>query len=372
MYVTAAILVALFFLFLFSQFGSRLPARHALIWWCTGIFLLTATLFPELFQGLAHALGVTLGSNLIFAGLFLLLIFLMVEQGADLHRSHHLIRDLSATEAARSYLGQAKPQWPAKESPRVLVVLPAFNEQSSLPDMVARLEKAVGEAPFNLDYCFVDDGSADSSVETLESCAPRRYARHSSNLGVAGALLTGIKIAEGRDADFLVQCDADGQHPVDKIQILVAEAVRRQADLMIGSRYSRIAAAGEPAVDGEPPDDSGTRFRRAGGWILALALKGFRLPDRITDPTSGFRIYSRNAYRFLSNRMPDEYPEPESIALLSWRGLKVSETRVRMAPRREGVSTIRGLKTVRYMSKVLGGLMGLRLRILFSDFSPPR
>jgi len=357
MYLTIALLGALFFLILFSQFGSRLPARHALIWWGVCALVLSAALLPELYQRLAHAMGVSLGSNLIFAGLILLLIFLLVEQSVELTRVQRMVRDGVTQQAAQSYFHETKPEWPQKAGPKVLVVLPAFNEAANLAKLIPELKSLSAQAEFPLEFCFVEDGSEDDTAERLSCLAPNHFVAHRQNMGVAAALLTGIRVAELRQADVLVQCDADGQHPVDRIPLLVTRLLLGQADLVIGSRYA------DPQADSTA---STTAWRRTGAWLIALALKGFRFPAQVSDPTSGFRAYSKRAFRFLSRHMPEEYPEPESIALLAWAGMKIEEVSVPMLSRQEGVSTIRGFKTLRYMTKVLGALMGLRLRIFFS------
>ncbi len=357
MYLTIALLGALFFLLLFSQFGSRLPARHALVWWGVCVLILSAALVPDLYQRLAHAMGVSLGSNLIFAGLILLLVFLLVEQSVELTRVQRLVRDGVTQQAAQSYVNEFRPSWPNKPGPKVLVFLPAFNEAANVEAIVHALQELAMQAEFPLDFCFVEDGSEDETAERLAVLAPGRFASHRQNMGVAAALLTGIRIAELRQADILVQCDADGQHPVGRIPLLVNQVVAGRADLAIGSRYLGSEASYAAST---------TAWRRMGTWLIALALKGFRFPARISDPTSGFRAYSQRAFRFLSRHMPEEYPEPESIALLAWGGMTIEEVSVPMFSRQEGVSTIRGFKTLRYMTKVLSALMGLRLRIFFS------
>jgi len=111
MYLTIAILGALFFLALFSQFGSRLLAKHALIWWGVGLVIVGAALWPELPQHAAELLGVKLGSNLIFAGLILLLIFILVEQSVELTQHHRLLREVVSKDAARAYSESSAPPW---------------------------------------------------------------------------------------------------------------------------------------------------------------------------------------------------------------------------------------------------------------------
>lgn len=85
---------------------------------------------------------------------------------------------------------------------------------------------------------------------------------------------------------------------------------------------------------------------------------------KIPDPTSGVRVYSRAAVKILTGNLPDEYPEPESIAILATHGLKIAEIPVTMQARASGVSSLNGFKNLAYMAKVISALVGLRIRTL--------
>ena len=84
----------------------------------------------------------------------------------------------------------------------------------------------------------------------------------------------------------------------------------------------------------------------------------------MSDPTSGFRIYSKEVLPQLIKEMPEEYPEPEILALLLLKKKKIVEVPVIMNAREAGVSSISGLKSVHFMLKVMSALFGLRLRNL--------
>ena len=99
--------------------------------------------------------------------------------------------------------------------------------------------------------------------------------------------------------------------------------------------------------------------------MVNIVLALFGRTARVRDPTSGFRVYSAQAVRALLKIMPDEYPEPETIALLALRGMRIAEVPVRMGPRTAGRSTLAGFSSIRYMVKVTSALAGLRLRSLF-------
>ena len=78
---------------------------------------------------------------------------------------------------------------------------------------------------------------------------------------------------------------------------------------------------------------------------------------RFTDPTSGLRAFSPAALAWLAERYPEDYPEPQVLAPLVRRGLRVEEFPVSMRARTGGQSSIRGLKPLLYMSKVSVSLL---------------
>ncbi|MCP3098682.1 DUF2304 family protein [Myxococcus sp. K15C18031901] len=356
------LLTAGFFTLLFSQFGHRLPARNSLIWWLVALFLFVAVVTPDWFRPVIRILGIELVSNFVLGGMMLFLFFQMVEQQAENRRFSRQIVELTTSFAARQFPAEGAQRL-AGEGHKVLVMLPCFNEAGSLPHLLPRMEALVaqGTDAERFAYCVVDDGSLDDTPRLLATLAPHAHVTHSANVGVAGALLTGFKVARALGADYVVQCDSDGQHPVEEIPRLVARARQSGADLVIGSRF--VAA---PPTDGAATDAlrSTTRLRRTGGMLVTLVLGLFGRAARVSDPTSGFRVYSQRAVRELLRTMPDEYPEPESIALLALRGLRIEEARVEMTPRTQGVSSLSGLKSIRFMVKVTTALLGLRVRSL--------
>ena len=175
---------------------------------------------------------------------------------------------------------------------------------------------------------------------------------------MSGALLTGFLIARELGVSHVVQCDSDGQHPFDFIPELVRRAQAQQADLLIGSRF--VQASEEDSAEHKLASTTWARW--LGGRLISFTLCLFGARARIKDPTSGFRVYSARAYKKLIINMPEEYPEPESIALLSQAGLSIAETPVAMSARTTGVSSLAGLRSAQFMIKVSISLMALRLR----------
>src|SRR5437867_363386 len=115
-------------------------------------------------------------------------------------------------------------------APRVLVIVPAHNEEASLPATLAELKR---KAP-GLDALVVDDGSRDGTARIArEHGVP--VVSHAINLGVGAALQTGFRWALARGYDVGVQLDADGQHDPAHLEAVLAPVLRGECDVSIGS-----------------------------------------------------------------------------------------------------------------------------------------
>ncbi len=218
---------------------------------------------------------------------------------------------------------------------RVLVIVPAYNEQETIGNVLAALKR---DAP-QCDVVVVDDGSRDDTAAIVESLDWPFLIRLPFNLGIGGAMQTGYKYALRNGYDVAVQCDADGQHPVNRICDLVQHVEVGDADIIIGSRY--VAETGySPSVS-----------RRVGKSILSRLVDAI-VGTGITDTTSGFRAANRKVIRIFAHQYPEDYPEPEALVVLHKHGLKAAETPVVMMPRQGGRTSISPKNAIYYMIKV--------------------
>ncbi|MET4091407.1 MULTISPECIES: glycosyltransferase family 2 protein [Bradyrhizobium] len=245
---------------------------------------------------------------------------------------------LGSTDTCRS--GAAAPQ---QGSSRVLIIIPCFNEEASVGGLLSEIA-ATGRGYHTL---VVDDGSSDATSAVASCRSP--VARLAQNLGIGGAVQTGIKYAARQDFDFCIQIDGDGQHDPRAIETLLEAYRNDPTNITIGSRF--IDHAGFCS----------TRMRRAGIRLIVLALNGLFSGGRITDPTSGMRLLDRSAIAFFAKAYPTDFPEPISLAWAMRAGLTVSEVPVEMRARETGVSSIDGLKSASYMIRVLGYILLARL-----------
>jgi glycosyltransferase involved in cell wall biosynthesis len=218
-----------------------------------------------------------------------------------------------------------------------LAVVPAYNEADTI---VRVIESIRGHAP-DFDVLVVDDGSTDGTGE-LASEVGADVLRHPFNLGIGGAVQSGFAFALERGYDYMVQVDGDGQHLPQEIPKLI-EAMEEDPtlDMVCGSRFLTDE-------HGYPAPIS----RRTGIHVFAFLLSRI-MGRRVSDPTSGFRLYNRRGIALFARDYPHDYPEVEAVLMVHFHRLRMSEVPVNMLPRDGGVSSIRSGKSVYYMLKVL-------------------
>jgi glycosyltransferase involved in cell wall biosynthesis len=226
----------------------------------------------------------------------------------------------------------------------VLLVLPCFNEGESIHQLLSEIQAL--KSPY--DTLVVDDGSSDDTYRIARDSGSK-VIRLIQNLGIGGAVQTGIKFAWQHDYDFCIQVDGDGQHPPDQITVLLEACLSDSANIVVGSRYLK--------------NDTfrSTAMRRAGGRFISQMLVLLFGGTRISDPTSGLRLLDRKAIALFSAHYPLDYPEPISLAWALRAGLKISERPVSMRAREKGQSSIFGVKIVSYMIRVIGYLLLARI-----------
>ena len=178
---------------------------------------------------------------------------------------------------------------------RVWVVVPAYNEA---PRLGQSLNALCSRWP---NVVVVDDGSTDGTTETARAHAVW-LVRHPLNLGQGAALLTGIRFALRKSADFIITFDADGQHDVEDLDALMEPLVRGDADIAFGSRFLG-SAVGMPR---------GRRLLLGAAVLLTRALYG--IP--VTDAHNGLRAMTRRtaaSLRMTTNRMEHASEILESV-----------------------------------------------------------
>jgi glycosyltransferase involved in cell wall biosynthesis len=234
-----------------------------------------------------------------------------------------------------------------------LLLIPAFDEATSLPEVLRRVERAASDVP----VVVVDDGSQDDTARVARAHGAR-VLRHPYNLGYGAALQTGYKYALRRGFRFLVQMDADGQHDPAQIPRLLEPLRAGDCDLVIGSRFL---------------ERSGYRMSfpmRAGREFFRLLAR--LLGVDVTDPTSGFQAMNREVLAlYVGDFFPSDFPDVDVLLMARRRGARVREIPVHMS---EGARRSRihgGIRILYYPYKMLLSLWAASARTSASGGRAP-
>lgn len=228
---------------------------------------------------------------------------------------------------------------------RVLMIIPAYNEEESIFDTVTSIVNYRKKVDFDLDYVVINDGSTDKTKQILEE--NHFNAVHLvMNLGIGGAVQTGYKYALEHDYDVAVQFDGDGQHDIESLSDLLEPIRKNEADLVIGSRFV-----------GDVKSEFQTTFMRRFGIGVISNLIKWTTGQRVLDTTSGYRLADKAIIKQFAKRYPIKYPEPETIVHILKRKYKVVEKPANMFERTGGVSSITPIKSIRYMIEVCSSIL---------------
>jgi hypothetical protein len=217
----------------------------------------------------------------------------------------------------------------------LLVIVPAYNEQGAVGEVVGELEQVLPGVP----VLVIDDCSIDATVEVARA-AGAHILPLPHHLGLGGAVQAGYKLAYELGFEYVIRVDGDGQHDPRDIPRILDKLKESGAEMVIGAR-----------MDGH----RARRLRALGARFFRLVLRPI-LGKTVQDPTSGFVGVNRRALALFSASFPLEYPEIEALVVLQRRRFRFEEVPCRMRPRRTGRSSISGLKPLFYIVHVLLGV----------------
>ena len=221
---------------------------------------------------------------------------------------------------------------------RTLIVMPAFNEEESVGDVVREVFSALPGV-----HCLVvNDGSADQTTAFARR-AGAVVAELPVNLGVGGAMRLGFKYAIAHGFDNVVQIDSDGQHDPSNVLALLARL--ENADLVIGARF---AGVGDYEARGP---------RRWAMRVLSVILSR-TARTRLTDTTSGFKASGPRAVALFASHYPAEYlgDTIEALVIASRAGCRIEQVPVVMRVRAGGQPSHNPLRAAAYLGRAFVAL----------------
>lgn len=185
---------------------------------------------------------------------------------------------------------------------KIWIVLPAFNEEKDLGNLLDRIDQAMSEVMLPFEIVIVDDGSTDGTLDVADRWAkelPINIVQHPVNLGLGATIRDGLKTAclAADPKDVLITLDADNSHTPELILRMV-RLVREGHDVVIASRYRPGSN-----VRGVP---IGRRIlSRMAGTLLKLVfpIRGVR------DYTCGYRAYRAEVLQRVTERDPSFFDQ---------------------------------------------------------------
>ena len=217
---------------------------------------------------------------------------------------------------------------------KTLVIVPAYNEAESISHVINDLKEYFPEG----DVIVINDGSSDNTSSIVRSFEVK-VIDLPYNLGIGGAVQTGIKYADINNYDIAIQFDGDGQHMAKELHHIV-KPIHEGADMVVGSRFLN-------ATDYKMP-----LSRKLGSLVFSSVLS-LACRQKFSDTTSGFRAYSKKGINLFSDYYPEDYPEVEALIVAHKKGLNIREVPVSMRKRGGGKSSITPIRAIYYMTKVL-------------------
>ena len=223
---------------------------------------------------------------------------------------------------------------------KVLIIIPAYNEQENIKNVVNNLINNFSE----FDYIVVNDGSKD---DTGLICKKNNYNLLDLpiNLGLAGGIQAGFKYAYEKEYDYAIQFDGDGQHQPQYIEKMLEKMKMEKADIVIGSRF----------LEQKKPKN----LRMIGSNFLQTIIY-VTTKKKITDPTSGMRLFNREMIKKFAYTM-NYGPEPDTISYLVRCGSKIEEVQVEMKEREAGESYLNLKRSIQYMLQMCMSIIFIQM-----------
>ncbi len=212
---------------------------------------------------------------------------------------------------------------------KLIVQIPAYNEETTIAQTLRDIPKKI-DGISSIETLVIDDGSSDNTVEVARKGGASHVLQLKTHRGLSAAFIAGIDSALRLGADIIVNTDADNQYLGADIARLVSPIVRGTAEVVIGDREVSKSPHMSPFK---------RALQRLGSWSVGLASG-----VRVSDATSGFRAFSRDAAMQINVFNPFTYTL-ETIIQSGNRNLGVQSVPVRTNPPSRPSRLYRGLGT---------------------------
>ncbi|HOD83813.1 MAG: Undecaprenyl-phosphate mannosyltransferase [Planctomycetes bacterium ADurb.Bin126] len=201
------------------------------------------------------------------------------------------------------------------------VIIPALNEEATIGDVIGRLPRQIAGVD-RVEIVVVDDGSSDRTGE-IAAAAGALVVRHRHNRGVGAAFRSGLAAALDRQADIVVNMDADGQFNPADVPALIQPILDGRADMTTCTRFARKELIPEmPAI------------KKWGNRMMCRLINRICWNSHFTDVSCGFRAYSRQTAMQLTLFGDFTYTQESFIDLVA-KGVQIEEVPLKVRGVRE-------------------------------------
>ncbi|MBO7147657.1 MAG: glycosyltransferase [Lentisphaeria bacterium] len=234
----------------------------------------------------------------------------------------------------------------ADKKPVVSIVIPVYNEELNLKDLIARCIAAGDKMPWSYELLLVDDGSSDRSAEMIAAAVKENEGKIigvilSTNFGQHAAVTAGLSKSRGK---YIVTLDADLQNPPEEIHKLVEK---------LAEGYDVVGSIRENRQD--------TFFRKIASKTVNLMVRRLTRGKTMTDYGCMLRGYSRPVV----NAILDCHEQGKFIPMLAMSfARKSTEVMVKHAERAAGESKYSVWKLIALQYDLLTGTSTFPLRVL--------
>jgi glycosyltransferase involved in cell wall biosynthesis len=202
----------------------------------------------------------------------------------------------------------------------IVVLIPAYNESQTVFSVVKEVCEVVRE--YRATVLVVNDGSTDDTADKIRFLQHEEKSlhivSHMINCGVGAAYQTGMEWCRQRNADIVVTFDADGQHSAVDVPSLIDAAIRREGDIINGSRFVKRKTENLKRKNGIP-------FSRRLGNFIANVITWMLSGIWLTDTQSGMKAFTRLALEKLRLSASKYDVCSEIVREASWYSLRIVE-----------------------------------------------
>jgi glycosyltransferase involved in cell wall biosynthesis len=217
--------------------------------------------------------------------------------------------------------------------PGTVVFIPAWNEEASLPAVIADCRAELPDA----DVLVIDDGSTDATADVARALGAD-VVSFPHNRGLRAGIAEGYRQALTRGYDYCGRLDADGQHLAAELKRMLELVQSDECDVAVGSRFLPESGGDEERYKPAP--------ERVIGTSLLRLLMRLRLGQPISDGTSGLYAVGQKALELLADDYICEAPEVEALMRITDAKLRLVEVPVHMRQREHGESSFKGRRAV--------------------------